>query len=169
MKTTTQMIKLYNTEEEIGVRLLCILEQIKTKASFVRLLYYDYFSLHLDDIDRKYESLHPSNPSHSTEIVVKRKLVNAAIECMALKGLLDVKYTATGIYYTKNSVTGPFLECFQSSYMTKLRDNIRIVHEIFCEYSDKRLQKYVDNHLGKWTGQFEKQYSTRLAEDYHGE
>lgn len=169
MKTTTQMIKLYNTEEEIGVRLLCILEQLKTKASFLRLLYYDYFSLHLDDIDEKYESLHPSNPSHSTEIIVKRELVNSAIECMALKGLLDVKYTVAGIYYTKNSVTGPFLECFQSSYITKLRDYIQIVDEIFREYSDIRLQKYIDNNLGKWTGQFERQYLTRLAEGYHCE
>ena len=165
MKQNEKIGKLFNTEEEVGVRLLFILKLIKEKASLTRLLYYDYFALHLDDTDSNYESLHPSNPSHSTEIIVRRQLIKRAIECMSLKGLLDVKYTAHGIYYKRNNATSGFLSYFQSDYVKHLRKNIEIVDKRFCDFTDHRLDKYVAVNLGKWAGEFEKQYSLQLAED----
>lgn len=165
MKQNKKIDKIFNTEEEIGVRLLCILEQVNEKVSLTRLLYYDYFALHLDDIDQNYKSLHPSNPSHSTEIIVRRKLIKSAIEYMTLKGLVDVMYTAQGIFYRRNNATSGFLSYFQSEYIKRLRSNIVIVDTRFSEFSDHKLGKYVAENLGKWAGEFERKYNLQLMED----
>ena len=162
MKETESLIRLFNTEEEIGVRLLFILATTKEKMSLSRLIYYDYFALHLDDIDKNLESLHPSNPSHSAEIVVRRKIIMNAVEYMALKKLLDVKYTTQGIYYKFNSITENFLSYFISDYSKQLKDNIAIVHNLFSDLTDKRLDKYVKKNIGNWVGEFEKEYQLEL-------
>ena len=91
-------MQIYNSPEEVGVRILFILDICKKRMSKQRIMYYDYFSLHLNDLDQSQTSLHPDNPKHSSEIAIKRELINGGLELMIAKGLLTVKYSKTGIY-----------------------------------------------------------------------
>ncbi len=68
-------MKIYNTNAEIGCRILLLLGSVKGPCSVERLSYYDYFSLHLNDLIDGCEGLHPSNPNHSSEIIIKRKTI----------------------------------------------------------------------------------------------
>ena len=45
------MMKIYNTNQEIGCRILLILNIVKDNYSIERIGYYDYFSLHFSDLD----------------------------------------------------------------------------------------------------------------------
>jgi len=165
MKQLGPIVKLFNTKEEVGVRLLYSLNETKEKMSLSRLVYYDYFALHLDDIDGNLESLHPSNPSHSTELIVRREIIKCSLELMALKGLLDVKYTAQGIYYKYNSITEKFLSFCNSNYAKQLQKNFSMVHTFFLDFTDYKLEKYIANNIGKWAGEFEKEYKHELMEE----
>lgn len=114
-------IKIFNSPEEIGVRILFILDIYKKKMSSQRIMYYDYFSLHLNDIDNTYESLHPDNPNHSSEIAVRRDLIKKALNIMIEKGLISIKYLKTGIYYERNKLTTSFVDLFENGYATQLK------------------------------------------------
>lgn len=149
-------VKIYNTSEEIGVRILFIVQICQKRMSSQRIMYYDYFALHLCDIDRSYESLHPDNPNHSSEIAIRRKFINEGINLMISKGLLSIKYTQTGIYYVHNNITDKFLEMFDNEYVEKLKRCIFIVNEKFSSYSDKQIYKYIDKNIGSWVGEFER-------------
>lgn len=151
-------IKIFNTPEEVGVRILFILSLCNKRMSSQRIMYYDYFILHLYDIDSVYDSLHPDNPNHSSEIAVKRDIINRGLKLMISKGLLDIKYTKTGIYYQKNSITDPFLQMFKNGYVDKLKQNISVVNERFDKYSDGQIYKYIDRSIGSWYGEFEKEH-----------
>lgn len=120
-----------------------------------RIMYYDYFVLHLNDLDQKYESLHPDNPNHSSEIAIKRDLVNKGLKLMIAKGLLGVKYTKSGIYYKDNQLTHDFVSLFQNEYVEALKRNINVVNGCFSHCSDKHIYKYINKNIGKWAGEFE--------------
>lgn len=154
----TKKIKIFNSSEEIGVRILFILALCGKRMSSQRIMYYDYFILHLNDIDNTYESLHPDNPNHSSEIAVRRDIISKGLKLMLSKGLLDVKYTKTGIYYQKSSITDPFLQLFSNGYVEQLKKNIIIVNDIFSNYSDGQIYRYINKNIGSWTGEFEKEY-----------
>lgn len=149
-------IKIFNSPEEVGVRILFILDVCGNRMSSQRIMYYDYFALHLKDIDDNYESLHPDNPNHSSEIAVRREKINQGLNLMISKGLLNVKYSKTGIYYQKNQLTSSFIALFKNGYSDRLKQNITIVDKMFREYSDNRIYKYVNKNIGSWVGEFEK-------------
>lgn len=117
----TKKIKIFNSPEEVGARILFILSLCNKRMSSQRIMYYDYFILHLNDIDKTYASLHPDNPNHSSEIAVRRDIINKGLTLMLSKGLLDVKYTKTGIYYQKSNITDSFLKLFSNGYVEYLR------------------------------------------------
>ena len=77
-------MKIYNTNQEIGCRILLILQIVKETYSIERIGYYDYFSLHFSDLKKTGESLHPSNPNHSAEIIIKRHMHSS---CLPLPGV----------------------------------------------------------------------------------
>lgn len=149
-------IRIFNSPEEVGVRVLFILDICGKKMSSQRIMYYDYFALHLNDIDERYESLHPDNPNHSSEIAVRREKINQGLNLMISKGLLSVKYSKTGIYYQKNQLTSSFVSLFKNGYAVRLKQNISIVDNMFREYTDSKIYKYVNTNIGSWVGEFEK-------------
>ena len=153
---TATKIKIYNSPEEVGVRILFILDICEKKMSSQRIMYYDYFALHLKDIDVEHESLHPDNPNHSSEIAVKRLLISRGLNLMISKGLINIRYSKTGIYYQKNQLTSHFVDLFQNGYVNQLKKNIKVVDEKFSSYSDKQIYKYIDKNIGSWVGEFEK-------------
>ena len=155
---TKNKIQIFNTPEEIGVRILFILSVCNKQMSSQRLLYYDYFVLHLNDIDDLYESLHPSNPNHSSEIAVRRDIISQGLQLMISKGLLDIKYTKKGIYYQKNSMTDSFLQLFETEYVDNIKKNTKVVDGKFSTYSDEKLYKYINKNIGSWIGEFEKEH-----------
>lgn len=150
-------IKVFNTDVEVGMRVLVTLSENKKGMDLQRIVYYDYFLLHLHDVFEEQISLHPSNPYHATEIAVRRELIQEGIKLMSLKGLIDVKYVTDGIHYSKNKMTDEFLQYFESSYFIKLRTNAKFVAEKFRKFSDKKLQKFVYSNIGKWSGEFERE------------
>lgn len=153
-------IKIFNSPEEVGVRILFILDVYQRKMSSQRIMYYDYFSLHLNDIDNTYESLHPDNPNHSSEIAVRRDLIKKALNLMIEKGLISIKYLKTGIYYQKNQLTTSFVDLFENGYATQLKKYIKVVDEKFLNYSDKQIYEYINKNIGSWAGEFEKNIYT---------
>jgi len=153
---TEKKIKIFNSPEEVGMRVLFILNVCGKRMSSQRIMYYDYFALHFNDIDDAYESLHPGNPNHSSEIAVRRVAVNNGLNLMISKGLINIKYSKTGIYYQKNQLTTSFAALFQNGYVDQLKKYIETVDETFSSYSDKQIYKYIDKNIGSWAGEFEK-------------
>ena len=149
-------IKIFNSPEEVGVRILFILDVCEKRMSSQRIMYYDYFALHLNEVYNTYESLHPDNPNHSSEIAVRRDLIKKALNFMIEKGLISIKYLKTGIYYQRNQLTTSFVDLFENGYAIQLKKNIKVVDEKFLNYSDKQIYEYINKNIGSWVGEFEK-------------
>lgn len=71
-------MEIYNSKQEIGCRILLILVCTK-KMQAETISVYDYFSVHIDDIFSELPCLHPSNPNHSSELVVRKLMIREAL------------------------------------------------------------------------------------------
>lgn len=148
-------MKIYNTNAEIGCRILLLLGSVKGSCSVERLSYYDYFSLHLNDLIDGCEGLHPSNPNHSSEIIIKRKTIKNAITYLISKGLLTVVYSASGFKYKNTNLADRLIELLDNTYSLKYKKCVIEVDKFFRDMQDDDITKYVRNNIGKWVGQFE--------------
>ena len=148
-------MKIYNTNQEIGCRILLMLGTIKNEYSLERIIYYDYFSLHLNDLEKEYVGLHPSNPNHSSEIIIKRNTIQNAILYLFRKGLLEVTYNLSGFKYKNTELGNHVIEMLDNDYSFKYRECVKKVDKYFGNMKDDDIMNYVTSNIEKWTGQFE--------------
>lgn len=148
-------MKIYNTNQEIGCRVLLILGMVKIAYSLERISYYDYFSLHLNDLGEGYDGLHPSNPNHSSEIIIKRNTIQNAISYLINKGLLTVIYSTSGFKYKNTELGNHLIEMLDNNYSVKYKKCVIEVDKYFRDMKDEEIMDYVTKNIGKWIGQFE--------------
>lgn len=146
---------LYNTPYEVGIRVLTLLNFIAIPIDLQRIIYYDYLILHFGDIDKNYESLHPSNPYHITELYVRRKFIQEALDLICKKGLIEITLSRRGFLYSSNEMGRKFIKCFDSVYFRKLEKFAQLVAEYFKDFSDSELDIYISSNIGKWKDEFE--------------
>ena len=80
----------FNGPLEAGIRAVAILGAAYPQTyDLQRLVAFDYLLVHTGDIGGP-ESLHPPTPLHSAELLVRRKLVEAALMLMMTRDLVVV-------------------------------------------------------------------------------
>ena len=115
-------MEIYNSKQEIGCRILLILVCTKKKMPAETISVYDYFSVHIDDIFSELPCLHPSNPNHSSELVVRKLMIREALSFLVSKGLVQIEYVrrVDGFFgqkteYEINKYAGNNMENWKSS------------------------------------------------------
>lgn len=145
----------FNTPIESGLRSLAILDAITPKyTDLQRLIYYDYLLVHSGDTDQGPESIHPSIPHRSGEWLVRRKLVEQGLDLMFSKGLVDKRFNKRGITYGATNLTSSFLRYLKSSYSNRVKENASWVAITFSSLSQKEIDKYMIENLGRWGAEF---------------
>jgi hypothetical protein len=148
----------FNSPLEIGLRVLYILNELYPNGcDLQRLVYYDYILVHSSDVPNGPESIHPSIPHRSTEILVKRELVKKGLTLMNSKELVNSIFDSSGILYSATELTKPFLEYNNSEYALNLKSVANWLVKTFASYSDETLSLFIKNNLDIWGGEFSKE------------
>jgi len=147
--------RIFNSPLEIALRVLLILSFGKKNSfSLERLIIYDYLILNSGDIENAPESLHPSLPNRSSQLLVKRELLQKALLILASKELVIIKYAKSGIQYAPSKLTEPFILYFESNYYESLKERVIWIAEVFKSRNDKSLEKFIALNLEKWGSEF---------------
>lgn len=155
MKKQNIKYRLFNSPLEIALRVLLILNLGKKKSfSLERLIIYDYLILNSGDIEDAPESLHPSLPNRSSQLLIKRELLQKALLILASKELILINYTKSGIQYAPSKLTEPFISYFDSQYFKELKERVIWIAESFKSKNDKSLEKYISVNIAKWGSEF---------------
>lgn len=141
---------LFNTDTEISLRVLIILEEIYPRSFDVEMInYFDYFILHTKDIGGE-QSIHPELPNRFGELSIKRNLIKSGLKLLLSKGLIDVKYTDEGIEYSASEHASPFLDNLNTPYINKLTANMKWVCHKFKDLSFDEIKEFVSKNKSKW-------------------
>ena len=148
-------IKVFNSSLEIALRVLITIHLSGKKSlSLERLIIYDYMILHSGDLPNAPVSLHPSLPNRSSQLLIKRELMQKSLLILASKELIIIKYTKSGIQYAQSRLAEPFISYFDSSYYNKLKERVLWVVESFNRKTDKGLDNLINTNIDKWGSEF---------------
>lgn len=100
--------------------------------------------------------MHPSNPNHSTEIIIKRYTIENAVNFLIGKGLIKPQYSSQGIKYQNTNLGNRIVDMFDNEYTKKYQYYVKEVDKIFSKMNEDKIRDYVNRNIGKWIGEFEK-------------
>lgn len=147
----------FNSSLEYGFRALFILNAADGAAmDLQRMVSYDYLLVHSGDVRGGPESLHPAVPHRGTELLVKRSSIQAGLNQMLSRELLEVAFAPEGILYRASELTGRFLQLLVSSYALDLAKRARWVTNIFGHLSNDELASFMATNVEYWGGEFDR-------------
>ena len=134
---------LYNTDVEIGLRCLFILKELNPiSCSLERLLYLDYLSLYIEEINSEAANLHPQYPLQSIEIIEKQQLLKKSILKFAYKGLVDV-VNDVDLSFQCNANTLWLLADIENEYSSHLTKNIKLAIQATLQKTDSEVKNMI--------------------------
>ncbi|MGF6178848.1 ABC-three component system middle component 2 [Ensifer sp. 4252] len=148
--------RLFNTPFECGFRLLFVLSASRPSSYDVqRLISYDYLLVHSGDASDVYDSLHPAVPNRGNEWVVKRDVVQAGLQLMFSRELIEKRLTDQGILFAGTELTTAFINLLRTPYAEALRERSVWLANEFDSYSNSELQQFMTDRVGVWGAEFE--------------
>lgn len=151
----SDLSSLFNSPMESGLRSLTLLVAgYPNYYDLDRLVIYDYLLVHSGDIENGPKSMHPDTPHRSGEILIKRPVIESGLKNMIAKGLIEARYSESGIAYSATEVSSPFLDSLQANYTQKMIEIADWVIKVFGGYNMESLKKLVNNNLNVWGSEF---------------
>lgn len=146
---------LFNSPLECGVRATALLLAAFPAALDIRrLVQYDYLLVHSGDAEGP-PSLHPATPHRSSELLVKRPLVEAGVRMMMRKSIITCSYSRAGIHYSAGEWAASFLGSITESYIAQLQERGAWVLRRFGPLSDDELSGFMQSRWQRWGSEFE--------------
>ena len=145
----------FNGPIEIGLRALCVLTSaFPTAYALQRLVVFDYFLIHSDDIESGPEGLHPQTPHRGGEILVRRGVLQEGLTLYESRGLVERVYEDGGIYFAATDKSADFLDTLSTNYLKDLRERADWVVDSFGLLDDAALDAMVRASIGRWGAEF---------------
>ena len=145
----------FNSPLETGIRSLSILVAAYPRAfDLQRLVAFDHLVVHTGDIDGP-DSLHPKLPMRSTELLVRRGLVERGLLLMISRGLIAREVTPEGIYYRAGEFAETFIGSLTSRYLVALRERAEWVAETFSDMGHDVFRETLRAAFGRWIEEFQ--------------
>lgn len=155
METPTQFVFPFNGPVEIGLRALCVLITAFPAAyALRRLVVFDYFLVHSDDIEGGPEGLHPQTPHRGGEILVRRGVLQDGLTLYESRGLIERVYKDGGIFFAATDKSADFLDTLSTEYLKSLRERADWVVGRFGLLDDAEVDAMVRDHIGTWGAEF---------------
>lgn len=145
----------FNTPIESGLRSTALLLEAYPKSCDIqRLVQYDYLIVHSGDVEGGPDSLHPATPHRSGELLVRRPLVEAGLEFMIERGVIERRYVGAGIEYIAGDYAVVFVQGLTSAYAQLLVQRARWVVGRFQRMPDAELASYMRQRWSQWGAEF---------------
>lgn len=137
--------KLFNSEYEIRLRMLLLMNVSDKFLSADKITALDFISVYGTDFKIGGENIHGSSPYRFAEITNRRAMVSEAIKTNVMDGMLDIS-TDNGYSYSLSDRGRDFVKSFECSYVSKYFDNAEKALLKYGEYTEAALMKMIQEH-----------------------
>jgi hypothetical protein len=159
-----QPVPTFNSALEAGMRALSVLVPSYPRAmDLQRLVAFDYLVVHTGDFGGP-ESLHPELPLRTTELLVRRQLVERGLLLMMSRSLIERLPTGDGIVYQAGDMAETFLSSLTTPYLTALKQRGDWIVSSFADLTEAQLRENMQNIAGQWVEEFQAAHQSLAAE-----
>lgn len=142
--------KLYNTQQEIAMRMLIIFSVVDQPMTKLKLMFFDFLSIHSSIANGKSRSIHPDNPKFGLEFFSKESNTEKAIHLLVHKKLINFFYDDKNYYFEVNNLGRHLISMIDGVYKNQLEMEVRQVKQEFLSLSEDDIQKYFDKNIVYW-------------------
>nr|WP_255705698.1 ABC-three component system middle component 2 [Xenorhabdus sp. PB61.4] len=129
-----------------------------------RIVSYDYLLVHTSDVQGGPKSLHPAVPHRGAELLVKRSSIQAGLNLMLSRELIEAVFSPEGILYQASELTGRFVQLLASPYANELAERALWVTKQFRHFSNDELASFMTQNVGRWGSEFDRLTAIDLLE-----
>jgi hypothetical protein len=148
-------VLIFNSALETGIRSLIILEAaFPQQFDLTTIIWLDHLVVHTGDFGGP-ESLHPSIPQRSGELLVRRRIIENSLLLMRQLHLIAAIATDQGIFYAATENAYPTVELFRSKYILELRNRAVWLVENVCNLPHESLKEMISARMGRWSVEFQ--------------
>jgi len=145
----------FNGPLEAGIRAVSVLGAAFPQSyDLQRIVAFDYLLVHTGDVGGP-ESLHPATPLHSTELLVRRRLVEEALMLMMTRELVTREISIDGITYQAGENAATFLASLSSRYLCSLKDRAKWLVDVLGRYPDQEFRAVMRRFFDDWVEDFQ--------------
>lgn len=138
----------FNNPIEIGLRSLCILNEIyPIQLDVQSLIYIDYIIIHSGDFDASMKSLHVPVPHRKSEIYVRRKFIQDSLNFFIKKSLIEISYSTSGVKYVASENSSPFIENLSENYTGDLLIRVHWFMKKYNCFEGSELKKLFEDKV----------------------
>lgn len=140
------MTEIFNTEFEVSIRLLVLLDTIGLKVTATRAAFLDFVSTYGKNFGVTSENLHGDNGYSFSEYAARKRIVDSALKSLVLKEYARPLYSRSGFAYKITKAGKLFCEQLNDEYADSYRENVQRAQKYFIKYSDRELMKYINKY-----------------------
>lgn len=145
----------FNSPLEAGIRAVALLVDAYPKSfDLYRLVAFDYLVVHTGDVGGP-PSLHPQLPLRTTELLVRRKIIESGLLLMMSRGLIERIADKNGIVYSAGEIADTFLSSLTSSYLKELRQCSNWVIRNYGDMNDSEFKLTFSRFFEQWIEEFQ--------------
>lgn len=139
------MPRLFNSTFEISLRVLLLLDAVRTKGATIdRIAAYDFITTYGSEFGVSSESLHGSNRYNFSELAEKRMQCTAAVKDLVLDGFVSVSRTHSGFLYRITDLGVKYANELSSVYASEYLHTAKKTHRRYKNQSDTSLTEYIN-------------------------
>ena len=138
------MIKIFNTDFEISLRIMLILYVASTRMTSDRLTAIDFICTYGKDFNVSEYNLNGNNTYRFSEYVSRRLIVNSAIKNLVLSRNIKPHFNKTGFKYSISSEGTRMCESMNNEYAIEFMSIVKNSIAKFEEYSDRALTSIIN-------------------------
>lgn len=142
-----ERVLLFNSDVEVGIRILAIIESCNpTALSLDKIMYLDYLLLY-GVKNEKGETLHPSYKLQILELTEHRDRIKNSILYLIKKDLISVLFNKNGIFYKANANSLWYIQNMDSPYSIRLIKYAETIAKVYKALTVEQLNKIVKENL----------------------
>lgn len=154
-EVATSSPRLFNSEVETGIRSLVLLDAAYPRCfDLGTLTLLDHLVVHTRDIGGP-ESLHPSIPQRTGELLIRRQLVEAGLLLMRRLHLVDVRATDNGLFYIAGDDAESIVSLMRSQYSMGLKNRASWLIDYVGRRDLAEFGAEIARYVDRWATEFQ--------------
>jgi hypothetical protein len=151
-----KVVSAFNSPLESGLRAITLLVEVfPLSLDLEYLVFFDYLTVHSNDVENGPESLHAPLPMRSGELTVRRELIERGLLLLISRNLTDRVSSSEGFKYVATENASAFLEMLCAQYTLKLRERAKWVISTFGSFTPEQIRAQERQLFKSRTNQFQ--------------
>jgi hypothetical protein len=145
---------LFNSRLEAGIRAVIVLESLRPEtADLSEMVLFDHVVVHTRDLGGP-PSLHANLPERKSELLVRRRLVEASLQLMRRCHLVEQDSVEDGLVWRASDDAASYVELLETAYSTRLKACAAWLGQEVRDRSKAGFKAFVRQELGDWSEAF---------------